>query len=626
MQGIGTRAALLVLLAASLPAALVRVEITDRHAVLDGQRFGRTGAYEFVRGRAFFAVRPDTSRVTDLALAPRNAEGLVEFSADFVILQPKDATQGNGTLLVEAPNRGGMGMLPLYNRGRASLNPALAADFGDGFLMREGYTLAWVGWQHDVPEREYSLRAHVPVANGASGWVRGEYTPNAPVTRFSLGDANHIPYPVSDPATLKLTVRDGVDGARSPLPAAAWRLSGTEIVLAEPATPGRIYEFVYRAESPAVAGLGLVAMRDFVSAIKAGRVVSGIKRAIGVGSSQSAMALKALVYEGFNADEQKRIVFDGLQPHVAGGRRATFERFAQPSRTSGPYRNASFSTTDQFPYSDAEDTELATHRKDSVLARARAARVVPKIIYTNSSYEYWGSASSLAHTTLDGRRDLRLPETTRLYLLAGGQHGPAAFPPQIGAGQNLPNWNDYRWILRAVLADLQQWLVQGTAPPDSRYPTLATGTLVKGKPPAYGVQYLDFGPEYLARGLLSRPLPKAGPAYAPLVPRADADGNDAAGVKMPWVAEPLGAFTGWNRRTAAIGAAGELLGQTGSYFPFSTQRVRERYANKDEYLRRIDAAARALVGERFLLEADLPQIRATAARIWDWSQGALSAR
>ncbi len=626
MQGIGTRAVLLVLWATSLSAALVRVEITDQRPVLDGQSFGRTGAYEFLRGRAYFAVRPDTPRVTDLALAPRNSQGQVEFSADFVILRPANATRGNGTLVVEAPNRGGMGMLPLYNRARASLNPVTAADYGDGFLMREGYTLAWIGWQHDVPVRDFALRAHVPVAQGVTGWVRGEYTPSAPVTRFSLGDANHIPYPVSDPATLKLTVRDRVDGPRRPLPAAAWRLSGTELVLAEPATPGRIYEFVYRAESPAVAGLGLVAMRDFVAAIKSGQVVPGIKRAIGVGSSQSAMALKALVYEGFNADEQQRIVFDGLQPHVAGGRRATFERFAQPSRTSGPYRNASFSTTDQFPYSDAEDTELATHRRDSVLARAQAARVVPKIIYTNSSYEYWGSASSLTHTTLDGRRDLRLPETTRLYLLAGGQHGPAAFPPQIGAGQNLPNWNDYRWILRAILTDLQQWLVHGTAPPESRYPRLAAGTLVKGQPPAYGVQYLDFGPEYLSRGLLSQPLPKLGPAYVPLVPRADEDGNDVAGVKMPWVAEPLGAFTGWNLRTAAIGAAGELLGQTGSYLPFSVQRVRERYANKDEYLRRTDAAARALVDERFLLGEDLPQIRATAGRIWDWSQGALSAR
>ena len=223
--------------------------------------------------------------------------------------------------------------------------------------------------------------------------MRGELTPSTSVPRLPLGDTGHIPYKVSPPESLAITVRDGLDGKRSPLPSTEWRLEGTEIVLAKPATPGWTYEFVYRSQDPAVAGLGLAALRDFVSELKYGSdtLLSGrIRHAIGLGTSQSAMALKALVYEGFNADEKGRVVFDGLQPHVAGGRRTTFERFAQPSRTFGPYRNASLSTTGQFPYSDAEDSEPVTGRKDSILARARAAAVLPKIVYTNSSYEYWG--------------------------------------------------------------------------------------------------------------------------------------------------------------------------------------------------------------------------------------------
>lgn len=403
------------------------------------------------------------------------------------------------------------------------------------------------------------------------------------------------------------------------------RLEGTEIVLAKPATPGWTYEFVYRSQDPAVAGLRLAALRDFVSELKYGSdtLLSGrIRHAIGLGTSQSAMALKALVYEGFNADEKGRVVFDGLQPHVAGGRRTTFERFAQPSRTFGPYRNASLSTTGQFPYSDAEDSEPVTGRKDSILARARAAAaVLPKIIYTNSSYEYWGSAGALVHVSLDGKRDLDLPETTRVYLLAGGQHGPAAFPPQRGAGQNLPNWNDYKWALRAILTDLREWVVNGTPPPPSRYPKVSRGTLVQGEPPAYRSQYLDFGPEYLAKGIIAYQPPKTGADYAALTPKPDSDGNDMDGVKMPWVAVPLGAFTGWNLRGVAMGAAGGLLANTGSYLPFSEQRIRKQYPDRAEYVRQIEAAARQLVKDRFLLQDDVPQIVRQGGRIWDWSLG-----
>lgn len=614
------------LFAITANAALVRIEVTDRHDILEGRPFGGS-PYELVRGRAHFAVDPalpGNSRVTDIQFAPKNGSGKVEFSADVVVLRPKDARKSNGILLVETPNRGAMGMLPMYNRAKASANPATAEHFGDGLLMREGYTLAWIGWQHDVPEREGMLRAYVPAATGVEGLVRGEMTPAAPLQRFSLGDNSHVPYKVTAPESLTLSVRDGIHGARSKLPNSEWRLEGTEIVLARPATPGRIYEFIYRSKDPAIAGLGLIALRDFVSEMKHGgdQVLTGkVRYTIGVGTSQSAMALKALVYEGFNADEQGRMVFDGLQPHVAGGRRSTFERFTQPSRTSGPFRNASFSPTDQFPYSDAEEAELATGRKDSVLARAKAARVVPKIIYTNSSYEYWGSAGSLVHTTLDGKRDLALPATTRLYLLAGGQHGPAAFPPQHGGGRNLANWNDYKWTLRAILRDLREWVEKGVEPPSSRYPKLADGTLVKSDPSAYLTEHLDFGPEYLSRGIVAHQPPKPGPDYTVLTPKADADGNDSVGIKMPWVSVPLGAFTGWNLRTASIGADGELLANTGSYLPFSGQRVRKQFQERASYIRQIENSAWQMVRERFLLEEDVPQMVRMGERIWDWSAG-----
>ena len=606
----------------SVPAALVRLEVAEQRDVPRGQLAGPAGTYEFLRGRAFFAIDPRVTRVTDIRYAPRNAAGHVEFSADFALLRPKDPSKGNRTLLMEPPNRGGMGLLSMYNRAKSSQAPSEPDHFGDGYLMREGYTLAWVGWQHDVPNRPGLLRAYVPRAGGVSGLVRGEYTPSAPVDRLPLGDSGHLPYSVSK--IRSVTVRDGIYGERRPLPPAEWRLEGEIIVLAKPAAPGKTYEFLYDSADPAVAGLGLVAIRDFISGMRYG-TDSRIEYVLGAGTSQSAMALRALIYEGFNADEKGRRVFDGMLPHVAGGRRATFERFTQPSRTAGPLRNASLSTTDQFPYSDAEDTEPATGRRDSILARARAARVVPKILYTNSTYEYFGSAGGLVHTSLDGKRDLALPDTTRVYLLAGGQHGPAAFPPQPGMGENLPNWNDYRWAHRALLRNLRQWVAEGVPPPSSRYPRLAEGTLDRDAR-AHRTQYLDFGPDYLSQGVASIQPPRRGPEYSVLVPKSGPDGNDLAGLKMPWVSVPLGAFTGWNLRSARIGAAGELLGQTGSYIPFPESEVRRLYPTVTEYKKKLAAAAESLVRDRFLLAEDLPAIVAFGDEAWKWAQREFTSR
>ncbi len=610
-------------------AAVVRFDIEMRRDILGGQSFGKSGGYELIRGRAYFAVDPQSPRnkgITDIQVAPTNANGKVEYSADIVLLRPKNPNMGNGTLLVEAPNRGGMGALSMYNRAKASPNPVDPEHFGDGYLMREGYSIAWIGWQHDVPERKDIIGVQVPRAVGQEGLVRGEITPSTPIQRFSLGDGGHRPYTVSSLESLVLTVRDGIYGKRSVLSASEWRLENTDILLSKPATVGRIYEFVYKSKDPAVAGLGLAALRDFVSEWKYGdRGVLGEsgnregRFSIGVGTSQSAMALKAMLYEGFNADENGRKVFDGLQPHVAGGRRATFERFTQPSRTSGPYRNASLSTTDQFPYSDAEDTEPVTRRKDSILAKAILAGVVPKIIYTNSSYEYWGSAGSLVHTSLDGKRDLALPESTRVYLLAGGQHGPAAFPPRRGDGVNLANWNDYRWAVRATLRNLREWVVNGTEPPPSMYPKVSSGNLVKGNPVAYAVQYLDFGPGYSSRGISANQPPRVGASYMVLVPKPDINGMDSVGIKMPWVSVPLGAFTGWNFRTAAIGAAGALLANTGSYLPFPQEKIKGQFKGRADYLSRIEEAARLMIQQRLLLEEDFHDVVQIGGRSWDWT-------
>src|SRR5205807_5486026 len=126
------------------------------------------GPYEKLSGRIFFAVDPALPAnriVTDLDKAPRTTAGKVEFSADFYLIKPKTIARGNGAVLYEVSNRGGKGMLGFFNHASGSLDPTNANDVGDGFLMRQGFTLLWVGWQFDVPQRQGLVRVYPPTAS-----------------------------------------------------------------------------------------------------------------------------------------------------------------------------------------------------------------------------------------------------------------------------------------------------------------------------------------------------------------------------------------------------------------------------------------------------------------------------
>src|SRR5918993_526730 len=161
-------AIVLVLIASSPSAAeVVRIDVQSRADVAAGKSFGTSGPYEKLAGRIYFEVDPSNDAnkiITDIDKAPRNARGRVEFSADFFLLKPKQMSAGNGTLLYEVSNRGGKGMLGFYNQAAGSLTPTTDEEMGDGFLMRQGFTLLWVGWQFDVAQRDGLVRVYPPMA------------------------------------------------------------------------------------------------------------------------------------------------------------------------------------------------------------------------------------------------------------------------------------------------------------------------------------------------------------------------------------------------------------------------------------------------------------------------------
>ena len=665
-------AAILLVSVAWSPAAaeVVRIDVRARADVAAGKSFGAAGPYEKLAGRIYFEVDPsnDANRIiTDIDKAPRNARGRVEFSADFFLMKPTHMAAGNGTLLYEVSNRGGKGMLGFYNHASGSLNPTSDAEMGDGFLMRQGFTLLWVGWQFDPPAREGLVRVYPPVAtdNGKPivGIVRSEVIVARVAFDASLADRDHVAYPVADPddPANTLSVRDTIEGPRRFIPKTEWtfaRLSNGAPVpdrgrvhLAAGFQPGKIYEVVYKSQNPPVVGAGPAAVRDAISHLKYASAdalsipAGSIQRAIAFGVSQSGRFLRTYLYYGFNEDEHRRKVFDGVMAHVAGGGRGSFNlRFAQPSRDGHPFLNK-FYPTDIFPFTDTVQTDPQTGEKDGLLLRVKP-EFTPKIFYTNSSYEYFGRAASLIHTALDGRTDAPLADNTRIYMFAGGQHGPAAFPPRRSIGQQLNNPNDYRWSMRALLLAMHRWIADGAAPPPSRYPRIDASTLVPLESLAFptlpGVRKptephkayrVFYGLDFASKGIISVDPPEANGSYPILVPQVDADGNELAGVKMPEVAVPLATYTGWNLFNAESGPPTLLSSMQGSYIPLPKTRIdrerakdprpsiEERYPSREQYLARVSAAARELVQQGYLLEDDIVKVVELANDHWTLAMG-----
>jgi hypothetical protein len=615
-----------VLISSSVRAAVTSVDVAHRNTA-----FG--GAYESLEGIVHFAVDPldEANRgIVDIGLAPRNKKGLVEFSANFYILQPRDPRNANGTALVEVSNRGGKSLLNMFDFARGS-------DFGDGFLLKRGFTLAWIGWEFDVPDHPDLLRLQAPVATDRgktiTGLVRSEWIGDHKVQTISLGDRTQTGYSVAnqnDKANT-LYVRDTVTGTRTTLPRSSWRFAdATHVTLDSGFRPGRLYDVVYRAKNPVVAGLGFAAMRDFVSSLRYDKLKHGFgderqraRRTLAFGVSQDGRYLRTLLYQGFNTDEKGRPVFDGIWAHVGGaGRIELNARFAQPSRDGHPFMNVFY------------PVDIPPFNTDTLLAPERKAETVPKLFLSNGSYEYWGRCASLTHTTEDGQHDVPPPSGTRVYFFAGSQHFAGTIPPQDTPAQNKASVIDYRYGMRALLIAMQGWLAKDKKPPASQIPTIAAGQLATLTtlhfPQIPGVSPPRHKREAYRLDFRTQP-PTVGLPFPTLVPQVDRDGNELSGIRMPEVAVPLATYTGWNLRSPSIGSPSEIYSMIGSWIPFPRTRedreqshdprlsIQERYASEEDYLAKVSAAAQRLVQQGYVLQEDVPKLRERAAREWAYA-------
>lgn len=668
---------LAVLAASTARAELVDMKIVKREPFAGGKAFGDVGPYEEIIAVARFAIDPKAARnrvIVDLDLAPKNADGKVEFAADVVILAPRDIAKGNGAIFYDVNNRGNKLALGMFNRPPGGPGPDAKNPAGDGFLMRKGYTVVWSGWDGELLPGDGRLLLQAPQARDKDGLVHGvvrqEMSSDTNVKSMPLSRRpNHGSYPPTADGEAKavltkrmhekdervLVPRDKWKLVRLPLRDVKNRVPGTlpeiRLELDGGFEPGVLYELVYEGEGSLVQGAGFASVRDLISFLRHDgsdqnplRKSDGkpaINRAFCFGVSQSGRFQRHLLYEGFNEDTQGRIVFDGLIPHVAGGGLGFFNhRFAQPNRHNGQHEDHLY-PADVFPFTYGPATDPFTKKTDSILGVYQKSKSQPKIMHTQSAAEYWHRSGSLVHTDPLGTKDADIPDNVRIYAFGGTQHGPAGFPPTKGNSDNYANFGDYRPLLRALLVALDEWVREDKAPPSSIYPHIADGTLVEptrkatGFPELPGVRFPgviqqpsfnDYGPQFAAKRIISLEPPKVLGAYKVLVPKADADGNDLGTLLPPEVAAPLGTFTGWNLRKKQIGADGALTNLQGSFIPFPVAEktgdprptVQKRYANVKIYRGDLDDACARLIEDRYLLAEDRERYLAYGTAIWEF--------
>jgi hypothetical protein len=615
----------------------------------DGTSYGRVGPYEQLFGYVEGELDPNhprNQRIVNLDKAPRNANGNVAYRADIEILKPIDLTRANGALILDTPNRGNKRVTGGWvNGGSGSTEPRTAADAGTGWLMRQGYTVVWVGWEPAVQSGGGRIAVQFPVAKQANG---------QPVTarttqEFQFGDMDSpatatLMYPTAslDESQAQLTVKQYSGDPRTPV--SGWEfVDETTIRIPRPAgfDAAAIYEIAYTAKDPVVLGIGLASIANTISHLRHSNTPDNplagvIERTIGMGFSQPGRVMRELINEGFNADEEGRMVFDGVISVLAGSRRTAVN---VPFGITGDYsrqHETHLAVGDQFPFTYEVMRDPISGRTGGIFGLCRQDNTCPKTFHVDSDTEIFQARSSLVVTTPDGK-PITLPNDVRAYFLAGSQHGPAAQATRPQDSQHLQNPLQHGLYLRALVAAMDAWVVNNTTPPASRYPSVADGTFVPANSPKAqfpaipGFRYTGLVNELKLLDHSVQP-PREGASYPVFVVAKDADGNNAVGLRHPLVEVPFATYTGWSLRSEGF-AKDALAGLSGAYLPFAATRaermasgdarpsLEERYRDQTAYVEALSRAANAQVRERILLQEDADRI-VEAARRMPWPPSA----
>jgi hypothetical protein len=636
-------------LATGAQAKVVKVEILGRAPM--------AGGYEQITGVFHGELDPKDPKnaiITDLQLAPRNARGMVEYSATFGLAKPLDMSKASGVLFYNTPNRG---------NGRAAADP-------------DGHIHLVSGWQGDLPPAEGRQTATVPIARNRDGSpvtglivLRLMMPKGAPsvVMQAGVGAGALRSPPLSyDTAKARFIRRRNDSDPGVAIPSGDWAFADcaatpfpgtpdpTKVCLKGGFDPAFAYELTYTAKDPPVMGIGLAATRDINAFFRYGKdtpatpnpVAGKVRWAIGAGVSQAGNFIKTLINLGFNQAEDGRIVFDGVNPHIAGRQVPLNVRFALPGGASSLYDAGSEGVLWWSRYDD----KVRGLGKASLFDRCNATKTCPKVMETFGSTEFWGLRMSPDLVGTDAKGDIPLPANVRRYYFPSTTHGggPGGFDivardaPGSGGCVLPANPNPQAESMRALTRALVAWVSQDKAPPASAYPLLSRGDLVMPTSQALGFPTIpgapspdgkflaflayDFGPGYRNRdvsGVMTKVPPAIGYGVPSLAPKVDADGNELAGIKSVQAQVPLGTYLGWNVQAAGY-LAGQQCGFTGGYIPFANTRaermasgdprlsLEERYGTHAAFVGKVREAGQKLVAQGYMLPDDAAKVTAQA--------------
>lgn len=641
---------------------------------------------EQVAGRAFGELdpaNPANGIINDIQLV-KDADGKVRYVATFVITKPVDLKQASGLLWHEVPNRG-------------LRRPNVVAERANGDI---DITSAWQGDNagatrvRDTAGVDQPHWLKLPIAKNADGSpVTGDVfgrivNRSGPGSQPLIVQTNPVPYrPISlDPRESRLVSRvaESTRGeviGETVIPPTDWAWAKCDAANPFPGTPdptqiclkngfdaSKLYQVVFKSADAYALGIGFAAWRDVGMFFKTARaddagtpnpLAGAVTHSIARGVSQSGNFLRGWLHLGFNADEQRRQVHDGLWPIIAGRRIALNFRWAQPDGVLELYQAGSEGPQWWLPHPDP----LRGGPAVGLLDRCNATRTCPKVIEHFGSAEVWALKLTPEWVGTDARTDLPLPPNVRRYYIAASNHGggaggfstslpgvglpttgPACPGNNYGTGVLPANPMPHTETVNALRVHFRNWVMKNVEPPPSQWPTLKDGTLVAAHKAALGFPTLpqlrptipepdfimpvidyDWGPQFNATdgsGVASNAPPPIRQVLPMLAPKVDADGNELGGVPVVLRDAPLGTYLGWN--VTAGGArpfhAGQICNYVGGMIPFAKTRaertanrdprlsLEERYGSHEGYVAAVRRAAERAVGAGFLLAPDAERL------------------
>jgi hypothetical protein len=666
--GIASALATGMLLATSaVDARTTQIQILSRGPAFGGHSFAGVGSYEKITGIATGEIDPNDPKnavITDLKLAPRNANGHVVYQHNFYILKPLDLSKGAHKVMYEPPNRGGktfqtLNRSPGGNDPGATITDAVTLD--NSFLWPRGYTMVFSGWENDLGLLTgFTATAHFPVLKNANG---SDITGPAYEYIVSSAASFDLTYPAAtlsqDAPNAVLTHRVHLDDVAQVVPKTGWAYNADGTAIHLTTGNGRfvandIYEFSYVAKDPTPNGMGMAVVRDFNSFLRNAAaddvgtpnpLAGDVTRIYTEISSQPGRFLNDFTHLGFNQDESGRKVFDGMLQWIAAGDGLNMNyRWSQTSRTNRNRQDLLY-LEGLFPFANPTSFDPISGQTDGRFKKCTETNTCPLAMEFYSSNEYWVKAGSLMSTDPTGSFDLPDQPEARLYLLASKQHGGAGNPASRGSCQQFLNPLDSAQVQRALWTALDEWSTQGIEPPASRVPRLSDGTLVPVPNPALtnfhyvGIPFvtytglkttryrLNYGPAFYDTFIptVNPPIPagfsgvfednpQLGPIYPSFVPKYDSDGNEIAGIRLPELTVPLATYTGWGLRSGVW--ANDGCEASGQYIPFAKTKaerdatgdprpsVEERYQSFGQYRSAVVNAIDDMVKKRLMICED----------------------